>query len=134
MSYVPLPKDARNLLKSIKKVQTSLNDYVYIDYLSQRIYPVSNISIELDRKAIENNIYSTFKVQPSNFHGTMQYLIDNNLVKKSGASYHYQLSYLGRENSYLTRCEIMRAILTHIVFPSVVAFITTIITLFFTSK
>lgn len=62
----------------------------------------------------------------------MQYLIDNNLVSKTRVPYIYQLKYIGKENSYLRLRDLLSAIITHIIFPSLVAFITTLITLFLT--
>lgn len=132
MNSVPLPKDARTLLTVIKNVQTSLSSYVYIDIYSQRIYPISEINIEETNRIIESDIFSSYKVKSCDFKETMQYLIDNNLVSKTRVPYIYQLKYIGKENSYLRMRDLLSAIITHIIFPSLVAFITTLITLFLT--
>lgn len=132
MNSVPLPKDARTLLTAIKNVQTSLNSYVYIDIYNQRVYPISEINIEKTRRTIGNDIFSSYKVKSCDFKETMQYLIDNNLVSKTRVPYIYQLKYIGKENSYLRLRDLLSAIITHIIFPSLVAFITTLITLFLT--
>lgn len=132
MNSVPLPKDARTLLTAIKNVQTSLSSYVYIDIYSQRVYPISTINIEETSRAIENDIFSSYKVRSCDFKGTMQYLVDNNLVSETKVPYIYQLKYIGKENLYLRLHDLLSAIITHIIFPSLVAFITTLITLFLT--
>lgn len=139
MNSVPLPKDARTLLTAIKNVQTSLSSYVYIDIYNQRVYPISEINIEETSRTIGNDIFSSYndifssyKVKSCDFKETMQYLIDNNLVSKTKVPYIYQLKYIGRENSYLRLRDLLSAIITHIIFPSLVAFITTLITLFLT--
>lgn len=132
MNSVPLPKDARTLLTAIKNVQTSLSSYVYIDIYNQRVYPISEINIEETNRIIESDIFSSYKVKSCDFKETMQYLIDNNLVSKTRVPYIYQLKYIGKENSYLRLRDLLSAIITHIVFPSLVAFITTLITLFLT--
>ena len=132
MNSVPLPKDARALLTAIKNVQTSLSSYVYIDIYSQRVYPISTINIEETNRVIESDIFSSYKVKSCDLKETMQYLIDNNLVSKTRVPYIYQLKYIGKENSYLRMRDLLSAIITHIIFPSLVAFITTLITLFLT--
>nr|DAG17121.1 MAG TPA: hypothetical protein [Caudoviricetes sp.] len=132
MNSVPLSKDARTLLTAIKNVQTSLSSYVYIDIYSQKVYPISEMSIENTNKSIGNGIFSSYKVRSCDFKGTMQYLVDNNLVSETKVPYIYQLKYIGKENSYLRLRDLLSAIITHIIFPSLVAFITTLITLFLT--
>ena len=115
--HMILPKIDKKVLKLMKEVQNSEFCYVAIDFRS-----VQN--------AFSNTIGETIKYSVASLHASLNYLQDNQFIVKPNSGPVYQVTHIGWYQGFIRRSEVLHMLLTHVAFPSLVAFITTLLTLF----
>lgn len=125
-------KTDRKILRIVKKAQGSLGKYVYIDVFNPCIYHLEGSDIENRNRAFAENPFSKLKFDTDTIHLSIQNLMDADLLN-SFSSGIYQVTYHGWNYRAVRRSEIVNKLVTHILFPSLVAFITTLITLLISS-
>ena len=122
------PPDIK-LLKTLKKAQSVPNYYVAINTHTMQAYTTTGYYTDDVDTAFKGTDGVPIKLSEADLEVSLQYLLKHEFITKPSSGSVYQVTRSGWYNRYVRRREILSLILTHVLFPSVVAFITTIITL-----
>lgn len=121
------------ILSALKKAQQSESDYVFLDLDTSRCWHCSGYYMSDVESAIRHDPDSHFKVRRGSEKPSLDHLIEQGCVARTAGSV-YQVTHHGWFNRSVRAKEVLKLIVTHVVFPSAVAFITTLITLWISSK
>ena len=121
------------ILKACKKAQKDEESYVLIDANNFKCYHCPELSMSASKKALEGEWSSSFSILVTSFNASIEHLIQTGCLVRPALGNIYHVTHAGWFSSHVTRCEIAKLILTHVFFPSFVAFITTIITIWINS-
>lgn len=116
------------LLSKMKKAQVSLDGYTLVTNTDVRF--CTGFSTEDVNRAIGNPQHLTkHNLSSAELYASLDRMVALGLVKKFGNSPTRQVTYDGWNARQVRNREIIKMIVTHIVFPSAVAFFTTLFTL-----
>ena len=123
----------KKLLKNMIKVQGSLSCYVVFG-TDNHMYRATGLSREDADNAVTTNTFSIpVKLSDPVLQATLQHLRSNGLILRPVMAEIYQVTYEGWYNAYILRSEKLSSFLNHFLFPCLVAFFTTLLTLFVSS-
>lgn len=122
------PPDIR-LLKTLKKVQGLPTYYVAINTATKQAYMITGCTLADVTNAFNASEGVPIKLSDAELAISLDYLKDQGCIIKPANAPVYQVTHSGWYNGYVRRKEALSLVLTHVLFPSAVAFITTIITL-----
>lgn len=122
-----------DVLSTLIKAQSSTSSFVYVDFEKLRAYGMNSCNHISQEEAISSNKYSSFRCKPNELIDSLSYLQEYELVSQKIHGSVYQVTRTGWRNKASRDHEIMNAILTHFAFPSLVALVTTLLTLFIAS-
>ncbi len=125
-----LPKIDKKVLKLMKEVQNSEFCYVAIDFRNMKMHRSISDTSSSVQNAFSNTIGETIKYSVASLHASLNYLQDNQFIVKPNSGPVYQVTHIGWYQGFIRRSEVLHMLLTHVAFPSLVAFITTLLTLF----
>ena len=121
-------KTDRKILKAAKKAQIDIRKYFYIDPETLLFYHYDDYGVE----SMHNDLpapSSRAKVNQSIFNEALKNLMKNGLIRHAPGGPCYQVTYPGWNFREELRAENISKLLTHVAFPSVVAFITSLVTI-----
>lgn len=118
------------ILSALKKAQSSLNSYVLVDLDGQKAYCCSECSHTAANAALEKEAGIKIKASSAEIEAALSFFREEGFLKRPAFARIYQVTYDGWRNRSLRRHEILTTVVTHFLFPSLVAFVTTIVTLF----
>lgn len=121
-------KTDRKILKAAKEAQQTLDGYFVIDPEKLFVYHSKSYYIEQVNEAKEGNPIRKLRIDSRYYQEAINNLAAEGLIKKYTRDT-YQVTYQGWHNQAVRREERFKLMLTHVAFPSVVALITTLITL-----
>lgn len=121
-------KTDRRILKAAKEAQADPDGWFVIDPETMLIYRSSGYYMKDVRLAKEGTAVSRLKIDPRFFWDAMDNLKSSGLIATPGGEA-FQVTYHGWNYHVVRREEIVSRLLTHVAFPSLVAFITTLVTL-----
>lgn len=119
------------ILETLKKVQKSEECYVYVDIPNKRAYFSTSYYHDAVINAVSTNDYVSIESHNESISASLRYLEKHGLISTIGPSV-YQVTHLGWFNKEVMRRELIHSLITHILFPSIVALVTTLLALFFT--
>ncbi len=124
-----IPSD-RKVLSALKKAQSSESAYVAIDYINGYAYH----STSEDHRSVEAAFSTSYRIKlkrsKSELVFALNYMCNHGLLEHVNSGPVYQVTSEGWRNPHMVRMETLNSIVTHVVFPSLVALITTLLTLF----
>lgn len=127
-----LPPPDKKLLKAMVAAQKSEGAFVVINYDTMRAYFSSSVGFKSDLIAMECDANRVnIPIPKSSLQGTLDSLQHYGLInrKSQGSNYaNYQVTHYGFTHRAIRIHNAWSAIISHIVFPSIVAFITALIT------
>lgn len=124
--------DDRKVLKQMIKAQETQSCCVILD-TDNCFHHCSNAEYGFENEALANRTFST-QLSPTVFDNALKHLQKEGYIKHLGFSPYYQVTYDGWNVMSVQKHDIIMLIVTHFLFPSAVAFITTLITLFLTKQ
>ncbi|MGI6721093.1 MAG: hypothetical protein ACOX4I_00830 [Anaerovoracaceae bacterium] len=119
------PND-RKLLAFLKRLQRTESGYVLL-YTDNALSYVGGFYYDDVQKAAASYPRFFTKIPKTSFKPTLNSLIEKGLLRRSPVSGVYQVTHDGWNNYYLRRIEVLKLVVTHVAFPSLVAFVTTVI-------
>lgn len=128
ISMILYPPDIK-LLKTLKDAQAIPTYYVVIDVESLQAFQATGYYHTDVQTAVRGGAGVPIRLSRADLEISLGYLVENGYVSKPASAPVYQVMRPGWYSRYVRRSEMLRLILTHILFPSAVAFITTLITL-----
>ena len=126
------PYDVK-VLKALKAAQYSEQFYVYVDAESGECYHLKSKSYEEINSVSNNPSVSKIKNKKGFLSSSLSNLVEEKCLNKPLTGNIYQVTYIGWLLPSVRRAERRKLILTHVAFPSLVALITTILTLLVSS-
>ena len=123
------PPDIK-LLKTLKEAQGIPTYYVVIDENSMQAFQCTSYHHSDVETAINGGQGIPIRLSRADLEISLQYLLENKYITRPAMAPVFQVLRPGWYNRYVRRREIIQAIVTHIVFPSIVALITTLLTLY----
>lgn len=127
------PPDIK-LLTRLKTAQCSPTHYVVIDYDHLMAFPATgfyHIDVET---AIGSGNGISLNISHAELEVSLAYLLKEGCIEKPSSGPVYHVTHSGWYNRYARRRECLRMFLTHILFPMLVAAVTTIFTLWLSDK
>lgn len=124
-----LVKTDRKILKACCELQSCHGSYLFIDQQLPRIYRSPSYDFEDVRRSIASDNFVEVPVSWSVLDSSIQFLIANGFLNTTEVSGIFQVSHDGWIYEDVHRHEFVMLVLTHVLFPSFVAFVTTVITL-----
>ena len=124
-----LPRNDRLLLHKLKSVQGEEYNYIVIDLdqkITCRCFGQQQKDVE---KAYASDLWEKLPKNKLATSSSLDYLISIGMVKKVNSGPVYKVTPQGWRNSSVREHEIVVAVITHVLFPSLVAFVTTLLTL-----
>lgn len=122
------PPDVK-LIQVLKKAQIYPNYYVAINFDTKQAYTIQ----WPDHTGVENAFKCSegipIRLSDADLEVSLTYLMDQGYIKKPSSGPVYQVTRSGWYDRYVRRREIISLIVTHVLFPSIVALITTLLTL-----
>lgn len=118
------------VLFTLIKAQSSVANYVYVDSENMRAYHMARLEHSCQEEALESNRYLVFNCKPEELEDSLVYLQECGLIARKAFGCIYQVTRIGWRNKAARDREVIDAILTHFAFPSLVALVTTLLTLF----
>lgn len=116
------------LLCRMKRVQGELNDFVLISEGSARSCP-GFYAADVDRAMKSSRKPLRLRLSPAFLDASLSRMLSLGLLERPTAAPVYRVTYEGWFVRQVRVREILRLIVTHVLFPSLVAFITTLLTL-----
>ena len=123
----------KKVIKALKAAQYTDAAYVYIDPLSMECYHLADISHKDIESVMGYPSVSKIKIPPAFLYSSLKNLEQDGYIRKPLSKDIYQVTYNGWFAASVRRSEILKLIMTHVVFPSAVALVTTILTLLINS-
>lgn len=123
-----LPPTERKMLYYMKKAQKREGQFVAISDDSLTLAYTTGYYLSDVAKALASTEAIHLKMHEESAEAALEALIDKDLVERlsSGAC---QVTHSGWFNRHIRCYEVVKAIITHFIFPAAVAFVTTMITL-----
>lgn len=116
------------LLCAMKRAQGTLNGYVLLTDIDVRYCPGYYIA-DVNRALEAPQRVSRLKGSPAEVHAALKRLTELGCLAHPTSAPVYQVTYDGWNARAVRRHEVCKAIVTHVVFPSLVALVTTLLTL-----
>lgn len=123
-----LIKTDKKLLCTLKQAQESEVNYVYIN--GAYVYCCHGYTHSDIENAILNDKYKKISITNDSIKPSLKSLIDLGLIKKAPISASiYQVTHQGFHHSEIRSHEITKIIINNVLFPIIVSFFTTLVTL-----
>lgn len=123
----------KKIIRTIKAVQKDLNSYVVFSNDFKNIYSCDDWSMNSIQRAMSSSPNASIKFDNMTIQFALKKLISIGYIQTTGNSPALQLTYEGWYCSYITKVELLHAIINNIFVPIVVSVITTLITIWITS-
>lgn len=117
------------VLRALKAAQYSEQFYVYVNTESGDCYHLNSLSREAVEFALSHQSVSKIKNRKGFLSSSLDNLQKESCIDKPAMGDLYQVTYDGWQLPSAKRAERRKLIVTHVAFPSLVALITTILTL-----
>lgn len=119
----------KRVLKHCKSVQKSIDKYVLICTENATLQHCDGpYTTDTDKASLTEPVFK-LGIPAIYCEPALKHLIETGCIKRMHAGDVYQVTYTGWFSRELRRSELANKIMTHFLFPSLVAFITTILTL-----
>lgn len=116
------------ILEALKTVQESETCYAIVDFEQKRAYHTTSYYHDAVERAISTNNYVVIRSGEENIAASLLYLAKHGFVVHIGGPV-YQVTHKGWFSKELRRRKIVHSLINHVLFPSLVALITTLLTL-----
>lgn len=123
-----LPPPDRRLLRKLKYAQSFENYYVVIDVETMKAYSASGYYQVDAENAVATGKGIALGVSLALLDASIDYLRELGLLDYIAGPV-YQVTHIGWYHPYIRRRELLHNVVTHVLFPSVVAFITALLTI-----
>ena len=121
------------VLRALKAAQYSEQFYVYVDAESGECFHLKSVTREDVDSALRHQSVSKIKNKKGFLSSSLSNLQREQCIEKPAMANIYQVTYNGWQLPSARRAERRKLILTHVVFPALVALVTTVITLLVSS-
>lgn len=121
------------VLRALKAAQYSDQFYVYVDTSSGEFYHLKSTKQKDVDSVLNRSSVSKVRNKKGFLSSSLSNLVEEKCLQKPTMGDIYQVTYHGWQLPSAIRSERIKLVLTHVAFPSLVALITTILTLLFSS-
>lgn len=120
------------LLNACKHAQMREDKYVFVYPTSNKVslYHLDSFYHEHVDAALNHDPDITIRIPDYTSRPTLNSLVSNGLLNRVASGDIYQVTHLGWYNNRLEFSTWLKLVITNVLFPAIVAFITTVLTLF----